>query len=56
MDNNYIWFIGADEKEYRFSFGAGTSIKYTPSDFKNNMNVLNASLNMKDELRIKMIT
>ena len=56
MDNNYIWFIGADEKEYRFSFGAGTSIKYTPSDFKNNMNVLDASLNMKDELRIKMIT
>lgn len=55
VDNEYIWFVGEDVDYYCISFSAGTSIKYTPIDFKNNINCLNASLAMKDELRISMI-
>lgn len=55
MDKEYIWFVGEDVDRYYFSFSAGTSIKYTPMDLRNNINCLDASLSMNDELRVSMI-
>ncbi len=54
LDEEYIWFIGADRNDYWGSFGAGTSIKYHPIEQKN-YNVLDSNLKEESELWTKMI-
>ena len=55
MDKQYIWFVGADEKDYGLGFGAGTSIERAALNIHNHWNVLDAQLKMRDELRTQMI-
>ena len=56
MDNEYIWFVGTDEKAPLFNcnFGAGTSIERDPSRMYN-MSVLDNRLKESYDLRMKMI-
>ena len=53
VDNDYIWFVGDDPKEYYMGFGAGTSIERR--DFMHE-DLLNWQLKEKDDLRFKMIS
>lgn len=55
MDKSYIWFVGTDTNEYVISFGAGTSIEKATFPYPKNWNVLDAQLNMRDELRTHLI-
>lgn len=58
MDKGYIWFVGPDEKDhltYFTGFGAGTSIEKKTFPYPQNLNVLDAQLRMRDELRTHMI-
>lgn len=55
MDKQYIWFVGADEKDFFTGFGAGTSIEKRTFPHPQNLNVLDALLKMRDELRTHMI-
>ncbi len=55
MDENYIWFVGPDEKNYYASFGAGTSIKKEEFPYFRNLKVLDAQLKMQDDLRTDMV-
>lgn len=55
MDKKYIWFVGTEEKDWSIGFGAGTSIEKATIPYPMNMNVLNAQLGMRDELRTHMI-
>lgn len=54
MVNKYIWFVGADKKDYDANFGAGTSIG-RKTTYHTNMNVLECRLLENYEIRIKMI-
>lgn len=55
MDKQYIWFVGTDEKDFFTGFGAGTSIEKNTFPYPKNLNVLDALLGMRDELRTHMI-
>lgn len=55
MDKQYIWFVGADEKDRFTGFGAGTSIEKATFPYPVNWNVLDVQLKMRDELRTYMI-
>lgn len=58
MDKGYIWFVGPEEKDhftYFTGFGAGTSIEKKTFPYPQNLNVLDAQLKMRDELRTSMI-
>lgn len=58
LDQGYIWFVGPDEKDhltYFTGFGAGTSIEKKTFPYPQNLNVLDALLRMRDELRTHMI-
>ena len=55
MDKKYIWFVGADKKDCFTGFGAGTSIEQTIFPYPRNLNVLDAQLKIRDELRTHMI-
>lgn len=58
LDKGYIWFVGPDEKDhltYFTGFGAGTSIETKNFPYPQNLNVLDALLKMRDELRTHMI-
>ncbi|MCI8639296.1 MAG: hypothetical protein HFG41_09195 [Coprococcus sp.] len=55
MDNQFIWFVGTDPKDFFVGFGAGTSIEKAIFPYPKNWNVLNAQLKMRDELRTHMI-
>lgn len=55
MDNKYIWFVGTDETDlFHENFGAGTSIDRAPSLLRN-MNLLDAKMKERYDLRMKMI-
>lgn len=54
IKNKYIWFVGTDEKDLFYNFGAGTSIKRNDF-FINNLGVLDEKMQQQYELRIKMI-
>lgn len=52
MENEYIWFVGPNEKDYVLTFGAGTNIKrpmFAPKD-------LSSVLLEEDRLRREMIS
>ena len=53
MKNQYIWFVGADEKGYYCDFGAGTSIEN--NSLIRNFNVLDVRLKEEHNLRMSMI-
>lgn len=53
MRNGYIWFVGANEKDYYCNFGAGTSIENNSS--LRNFNVLDVRLKEEYNLRMSMI-
>lgn len=55
MDKQYIWFVGADKKDCFIGFGAGTRIEKGMFPYPKNLNVLDAQLKMRDELRTHMI-
>lgn len=55
MDWKFIWFVGEEPSAYFPSFGAGTSIENNRL-FHNNLNVLDARLKARYDLRMKMIT
>lgn len=55
MDKGYIWFVGADKEDCFAGFGAGTSIERAIFPYPMNMNVLDAQLKMRDELRTHMV-
>lgn len=55
MDKGYICFVGLDKKEYFTGFGAATSIEKKMLPYPQNLNVLDAQLKMRDELRTHMI-
>lgn len=55
MDKQYIWFVGTDKKDFFTGFGAGTSIEKKTFPYLQNLNVLDALLKMRDELRTNMI-
>lgn len=55
MDKQYIWFVGTDEKDFFAGFGAGTSIEKATFPHPSNLNVLDAQLKTRDELRTQMI-
>lgn len=53
MDNNYIWFVSGDRKQYHEkSFGAGTSVERREIGYTD---VLDTRLREQDDLRYKMI-
>ena len=55
-EHNYIWFVGTDESDlFRYPFGAGTSIERNPMLMRN-LNLLDAKMKERYDLRIKMIT
>ncbi len=57
MGKGYIWFVGPDEQNhstYFTGFGAGTSIEKKTFPYPRNLNVLDAQLKMRDELRTHM--
>lgn len=51
VDKKFIWFVGADKKDCSCGFGAGTSIERAIFPYPMNINVLNAQLMSRDELR-----
>ncbi len=55
MDNGYIWFVGSNNREYGWSFGAGTNIKRREIGHVDTLDIL---LNEKEQegLRFKVIT
>lgn len=53
MDNDYIWFVGNEKKEYYVGFGAGTSIKRREIGFHD---CLEYRMKTQDDLRFKMIS
>lgn len=55
MEKQYIWFVGTDKKDFFTGFGAGTSIGKKAFPYPSNLNVLDALLKMRDELRTNMI-
>jgi len=55
MDKQYIWFVGADEKDCFVGFGAGTDIEKATFPYPKNWNVLDVQLKMRDELRTHMV-
>lgn len=52
MDNEYIWFVGPNEKEYSLTFGAGTNIKKPMVVLRD----LSSELAEEDCLRREMIS
>lgn len=55
-EHKYIWFVGTDENDlFHNDFGAGTSIERNPMLIKN-INLLDAKMKERYDLRIKMIT
>lgn len=55
MDKQYIWFVGAGEKDCFTGFGAGTIIEKAVFPYPKNWNILDVQLKMRDELRTHMI-
>lgn len=55
MDKQFIWFVGANKEDYFTGFGAGTSIEKAIFPYPRTLNVLDAELKMRDELRTHMI-
>ena len=54
-DHRYIWFVGTDEMDlFNYNFGAGTSIERNPL-LLHNLNVLDAKMKERYDLRMKMI-
>ena len=54
-DHKYIWFVGTDEMDlFNYNFGAGTSIERNPFLLRN-LNVLDAKMKERYDLRMKMI-
>ena len=54
-DHKYIWFVGTDEMDlFNYNFGAGTSIERNPLLLRN-LNVLDAKMKERYDLRMKMI-
>lgn len=55
-EKKYIWFVGKDEIDlFHYNFGAGTSIERNPISLRN-LNVLDAKMKERYDLRMKMIT
>ena len=55
-EKKYIWFVGTDEMDlFHYNFGAGTSIERNPISLRN-LNVLDAKMKERYDLRMKMIT
>jgi hypothetical protein len=55
-DKKYIWFVGTDEIDlFHYNFGAGTSIERNPLLLRN-LNLLDAKMKERYDLRMKMIT
>lgn len=58
LDKRYIWFVGPNDKDpltYFTGFGAGTKIEKRMIPYPHNLNILDVSLKMRDELRTNMI-
>ena len=52
MDNEYIWFVGPNERDYALTFGAGTNIKKPMFELRD----LSSELAEEDGLRREMIS